>query len=128
MQKIEAVHFEEFFVQRLKRYDVEKAEVVEEAKAQMELIPHVREAYDEFVHSRRVDASTKKREEALQSMENAYHKYKEIIVNLDVGRKFYNDLSKIVVRFRDECRAFAHQRRMEAADGERSVIFDCLLA
>jgi programmed cell death 6-interacting protein len=61
-----------------------------------------------------VDSSLKDREDALQTLENGYSKYKEIISNLDVGRKFYNDLARLLQRFRDEVRAWVYSRRVEA--------------
>ena len=73
-----------------------------------------------FLVARRGDQSTKKREQALQNLENAYFKYKEIISNLDVGRKFYNDLAKITNRFRDDCRGF-NTEGGGAVERDRSV-------
>merc|ERR1711977_409993 len=67
-----------------------------------------------FVLARKGDTSSREREQALQKLENAYFKYKEIVSNLEVGRKFYNDLAKIVGRFRDGVKAFVYERREEA--------------
>ena len=119
MQNIEAVQFENLFDKRLEMYDVDQDMVKEEAREQQEAIKRVQEANVAFVNARRGDQSTKQREQALQALENAYFKYKEIISNLDVGRKFYNDLAKIVSRFRDECRNFAYQRKSEASQIEK---------
>ncbi|KAF2840799.1 BRO1-domain-containing protein [Patellaria atrata CBS 101060] len=118
MQTIEAVQFETIFDERLTQYDVDKKMVQEEELEQQEIIKLLRDTNTAFINARRGDTSTRQREQALQSLENAYFKYKEIISNLDVGRKFYNDLAKIVGRFRDECRNFVYQRRAEAASME----------
>lgn len=40
-----------------------------------------------FLQSRKEDASVKERERILQSLDLAYHKYKEITRNLDEGLK-----------------------------------------
>ena len=40
---------------------------------------------------------------------------------LEVGRKFYNDLAKIVGRFRDGVKAFVYERREEAMRMESYV-------
>jgi programmed cell death 6-interacting protein len=122
MQTIEAVQFEGLFDKRLQMYDVDQDMVKDEAREQDEAIKKLQDANAAFVNARRGDQSTKQREQALQSLENAYFKYKEIISNLDVGRKFYNDLAKIVNRFRDEARSFAYQRKSEASQIERSVV------
>jgi len=121
MQKIEAVQFEGLFDQRLQMYDVDVEMVKEEAKEQHEAIKRLQVANASFINARRGDQSTKQREQALQSLENAFYKYKEIIQNLDNGRKFYNDLAKIVSRFRDECRNFAYERKSEASQLEKYV-------
>jgi programmed cell death 6-interacting protein len=118
MQTIEAVQFESLFDKRLQMYDADQNMVQEEEKDQAEAIKRLQDANAAFLIARRGDQSTKKREQALQNLENAYFKYKEIISNLDVGRKFYNDLAKIVSRFRDDARSFAYQRKSEASQIE----------
>ncbi|KAF1960310.1 BRO1-domain-containing protein [Byssothecium circinans] len=121
MQNIEAVQFESLFDKRLQKYDADQDMVKDEAREQQEAITRLQNANAAFVNARRGDQSTKQREQALQSLENAYYKYKEIIANLDVGRKFYNDLAKIVNRFRDESRSFAYQRKQEASQIENDI-------
>ncbi|ORX92895.1 BRO1-like domain-domain-containing protein [Clohesyomyces aquaticus] len=121
MQNIEAVQFENLFDKRLQMYDVDQDMVRDEAKEQEEAIKRLKDANTAFLTARKGDQSTKQREQALQSLENAYFKYKEIISNLDVGRKFYNDLAKIVSRFRDDCRGFAYQRKSEASQIENDI-------
>ena len=119
MQTIEAVQFENLFDRRLQMYDVDQDMVQDEEKEQAEATKRLQDANASFLIARRGDQSTKQREQALQNLENAYFKYKEIISNSDVGRKFYNDLAKIVNRFRDDVRSFAYQRKSEASQIER---------
>lgn len=38
-----------------------------------------------------------------------------------MGRKFYNDLAKMLGRFRDDCKAFVQQRRVEASQLESDI-------
>ena len=121
MQKIEPAQFEDLFERRLERYDADRAMIVEEREEQEEMSSRLKEANASFLHARRGDSSTHEREQALQKLENGYSKYKEIVANLEVGRKFYNDLAKIVSRFRDDCRSFAYQRRTEAGQLESYV-------
>ena len=124
MHTVEAVQFENLFDKRLQMYDVDQDMVQEEEKEQAEAIKRLQDANAAFLIARRGDQSNKKREQALQNLENAYIKYKEIISNLDVGRKFYNDLAKIVNRFRDDARSFAYQRKSEASGLEKCVSSD----
>lgn len=110
-------HFEEFFEQRLDRlYEPELEAVERDREEQEKLLAEVTRVNREFESQKRMgDPSTRLREERLQTLENAYFKYKEIVSNLEVGRKFYNDLSRIVGQvFRDQARVWANQRRMEA--------------
>jgi programmed cell death 6-interacting protein len=118
MQAIQASQFEDLFEEQLRLYDVDREMLAQERRDQEQLSDKVREANRAFTRAHKGDASTKERETALQDLENGYLKYKEIISNLEVGRKFYNDLAKIVGRFRDDAKAFVHQRRMEASQLE----------
>ena len=118
MQKIEPAQFEDLFEKRLQRYDDDRRMITDEQEEQEHIASDLREANTAFVDARRGDSSTREREKALQSLENAYSKYKEIVANLNTGRKFYNDLAKIITAFRDQCKDFRYQRRMEAVQIE----------
>ncbi|KAJ5934716.1 hypothetical protein N7466_004263 [Penicillium verhagenii] len=121
MQTIQASQFEDLFEKHLRHYDSDRQMLAQEQKEQDQLGEEVREANRAFTRAHKGDTSTKERETALQDLENGYLKYKEIISNLEVGRKFYNDLAKIVSRFRDDAKAFVHQRRMEASQLEADI-------
>ncbi|WEW55531.1 pH-response regulator protein palA/rim20 [Emydomyces testavorans] len=121
MQNIEASQFEDLFEEHLRLYDQDRDMLVEEQKNQNQIEDQLRGANRAFTMARKGDSSTKEREKALQDLENAYIKYKEIISNIEVGRKFYNDLAKLVSRFREECKKFVQQRRMEAGQMETDI-------
>ncbi|KAL8698157.1 MAG: hypothetical protein Q9201_006729 [Fulgogasparrea decipioides] len=121
MQKIEPAQFENLFEDRLEQYDVDKEMVSQERESQSQLVTRIQEANAAFTKARTGDSSTKERAQALQRLENAYFKYKEIVSNLNTGRKFYNDLAPIVTRFTDGCRDFAYQRRVEAGQMETDL-------
>jgi programmed cell death 6-interacting protein len=120
-QTVVPAHFEDFFEQRLSKYDPDIEVLKSEAEEQERLTQQLTEANTAFVAARKGDTSSREREQALQKLENAFFKYKEIVSNLEVGRKFYNDLAKIVGRFRDGCRAFVQERKEEARRLERYV-------
>lgn len=121
MQVIQASQFEELFEEKLHLYDADKEMVAQEQHDQDQIAAQVREANRAFIKAQHGDASSKEREKALQDLENGYLKYKEILSNLEVGRKFYNDLAKHVGRFRDDSKAFVQQRRVEASQLEAYV-------
>lgn len=117
-------HFEDFFEKRLSRtYDSDIASLKSESEEQGKLLEELEKANASFIKARAGDTSTREREQALQKLEMAYYKYKEIVNNVDGGRKFYNDLAKIVGRFRDGCKAFVAERREEGrrAEGDLSM-------
>lgn len=118
MQKIEPGQFEDLFDEHLRLYDNDRDMVAEEQKSQSQIEDQLRETNRAFTIARKGDSSTKNREKALQGLEGGYLRYKEIISNIEVGRKFYNDLAKLVGRFREDCKKFVHQRRMEASQME----------
>ncbi|KAF7896546.1 hypothetical protein EAF00_006560 [Botryotinia globosa] len=108
-------HFEDFFERRLSHtYDADLTSLKTESEEQEKLLQQLEIANGSFIKARAGDTSTREREQALQKLEMAYYKYKEIVNNVDGGRKFYNDLAKIVGRFRDGCKAFVQDRREEA--------------
>lgn len=110
-------HFEEFFEKRLdSTYESDLEALEKEASEQDRIMTEVQRANQEFeAQKRRMgDKGGKEREAALQTLDNAYYKYKEIVNNVEVGRKFYNDLSKIVGQFRDNARAWINERRKDA--------------
>ncbi|KAI9676278.1 MAG: pH-response regulator protein palA/rim20 [Trizodia sp. TS-e1964] len=120
-QKLEPAHFEDFFEKRLQQYDNDKDEIAEESRDQGQLVHRLKEANLAFSNARKGDSSTKDREKALQKLEHAYFKYKEVIANLDVGRKFYSDLAKILGRFKHECENFSYQRQLEAVQIDTEI-------
>ena len=121
MQKIEPAQFENLFEERLENYDEDHKSIVKEKEEQDQIALQLRQKNAAFANARKGDNSTREREQALQRLENAYAKYKEIISNMNTGRKFYNDLAKIVNRFRDDCKNFAYQRRVEAGQLESDL-------
>lgn len=119
LRKLEPVHFEPLFESRLSsRYSADRSLIPEETEAQQDLIDQLREANNSFNACRKGETVSREREQALQALENAYLKHREIMGNLDVGRKFYNDLARLLQRFRDECSVFVYGRRVQAGQVE----------
>ncbi|KAI1175138.1 BRO1-like domain-containing protein [Nemania sp. FL0916] len=110
-------HFEDFFEKRLDSlYEPDLEMVQKEGAEQERLLSDLIRVNREFESQKKMagDKGNRERERALQELENAYYKYKELTSNVEVGRKFYNDLSRIVGNFRDSARTFATERRREA--------------
>lgn len=120
-ETISAAQFEDFFDRQLAKYDSDIASLKQESEEQDKLVRQLELANASFVSARKGDTSSREREQALQKLENAYLKYKEIIHNLETGRKFYNDLARIVSRFRDGAKSFVQERREEAMRMEKYV-------
>ncbi len=110
-------HFEDFFEKRLDLlYEPDLEMLKKEGTEQEKLLSDLTRANREFESQKKMvgDKGNREREQALQKLENAYYKYKELTSNVEVGRKFYNDLSRIVGNFRDSARTFVTERRREA--------------
>lgn len=119
--QIAPAHFEDFFEKRLEQYDADILSIRTDEREQDELLRELQLQNTKFIKARQGDTSSKEREKALQTLEEAYFKYKELVNSLEVGRKFYNDLNKIVGRFRDKAREFAYTRRAEASTMESDL-------
>ncbi|KAI1147809.1 BRO1-like domain-containing protein [Nemania diffusa] len=110
-------HFEDFFDKRLDLlYEPDLDMLQKEGAEQERLLSELIRVNREFESQKKMagDKGNREREQALQKLENAYYKYKELTSNVEVGRKFYNDLSRIVGSFRDSARTFTTERRREA--------------
>ena len=111
-------HFEDFFDKRLdKLYEPEIQALKKEEEEQEKVLGAIERANREFEAQKRQwsNQGTREREAALQKLDNAYFKYKEVVNNLEVARKFYNDLNKIVGQgFRDRVKKWVADRHMEA--------------
>ncbi|VUC36723.1 unnamed protein product [Clonostachys rosea] len=118
-------HFEDFFDNRLdKLYEPEVEGLAKEDEEQEKVLGVIERANREFEAQKRLhsDRGTKEREEALQKLDNAYFKYKEVVNNLEVARKFYNDLNKIVSQgFRDRVKNWVAERHLEARQLEEEI-------
>ncbi|KAK3988835.1 pH-response regulator protein palA/prr-1 [Cladorrhinum sp. PSN332] len=109
-------HFEEFFDKRLDSlYDSELDMMEKERTDQEKLVGDIQKANRDFEVQKRTigESGNREREKVLQRLDNAYYKYKEIVSNIEVGRKFYNDLSRIVEQFRNQARNWVNERRKE---------------
>ena len=115
---IQPVHFESFFDKRLdKLYEPEFDSLKKEQEEQDKLLSQVERANREFESQKRQKSNmgSREREQALQRLDNAFFKYKEVVNNIEVARKFYNDLNKIVGQgFRDRVKAWVGERHMQA--------------
>jgi programmed cell death 6-interacting protein len=120
-QTVVPAHFEDFFETSLQKYDTDLSSLKTESEEQEKLLRSLETSNASFVAARKGDTSSREREQALQKLENAYFKYKEIVSNLEVGRKFYNDLARIVGRFRDGAKSFIYERREEALRLEQEL-------
>ncbi|KAF3349522.1 BRO1-like domain-containing protein [Verticillium dahliae] len=121
---IAPAHFEDFFERRLDKLYEPELEAVEKEDAEQErMMTEIERVNREFESQRKSSiGGNREREQALQRLDNAYYKYKEIVNHLDVGRKFYNDLSKVVGQnFRDPVKVWVSERRIDAKSLEEEL-------
>lgn len=84
---IEAAHFEPLFDKEMQPFERLREEMDGSEGAQEERLEIIRQRNEAFVESRKVDALMQKREQALQTMDLAYSKYRELSANLVEGLK-----------------------------------------
>ncbi|KAI5809570.1 putative pala protein [Peziza echinospora] len=124
--KIDPAVFDHLFQLRLTRhYAQDQRDLTTEITEQTALTTRLGDANSAFVAARNSSSSIPgERDKALQQLENAYFKYREVISGLDKGRTFYNDLAKLFVRYKEEVRNWTAARRLEARrlDEELSVV------
>ncbi|KAH9481355.1 pH-response regulator protein palA/RIM20 [Psilocybe cubensis] len=105
--------FEDILDEELAKYDRFIVEMKEIRRKQDEMITEIKNLNTQFLDSRKDDPSVKEREIALQSLDMAYSKYREITRNLEEGFQFYNDLAAILIQFKEVCKAWCHHRNQE---------------
>ncbi|CCU74893.1 putative pH-response regulator protein palA/RIM2 [Blumeria hordei DH14] len=122
LQPLMPAHFEELLESRLSKYDSDVLDVKDEEEEQEGLIKKLKIFNDEFIQAKNGnDDISREREKVLQRLENAYNQHKEIFINLEAARKFYNDLGQILSRFREEVNVWVAQRREEATRLESDI-------
>ncbi|KAL0565208.1 pH-response regulator protein palA/rim20, partial [Marasmius crinis-equi] len=119
LAEVQPAMFEDIFDEELVKYDKFIKWMNELQPRQEELldsirIPKMLQAENAlFLQSRKEDESVKERERTLQSLDLAYHKYQEIVRNLEEGIKFYNDLLARLLQLKDACKQWSNERSRE---------------
>ncbi|KAG2177234.1 hypothetical protein INT43_007891 [Umbelopsis isabellina] len=117
--KIETSQFDPLFTTELGKYSDLLSQVKKHSQNQWMLLNKIQDANNEFVAKRRGNMEVSRREKALQNLEQAYLKFKEIRTNLVEGIKFHSQFSKALVKYRDICVDFVMARQIEAVDLSR---------
>ncbi|KAH9849704.1 BRO1-domain-containing protein [Lenzites betulinus] len=118
---VQPAMLEDILEEELSKYDKYRSQFDENAQKQTDLLQSLQERHVQFIQSRREDAVVKERELALQSLDLAYHKYREIVRNLEEGQKFYNEFSALLSEFRVLCKDYAAERRGEVSVLNRAL-------
>ncbi|KAL5629503.1 hypothetical protein BROUX41_001109 [Berkeleyomyces rouxiae] len=128
---LDAASFDEWLESRLdSMYEAELAALAADEDEQNHVLGELARVHREFESQKRVvgDRGGREREEVLQSLNAAYDKYKEVLENAEAGRKFYNDLGKIVgAHFRDTAKVWANDRRLDAQSLEEEILLPPLI-
>ncbi|KIM39855.1 hypothetical protein M413DRAFT_19615 [Hebeloma cylindrosporum] len=113
--------FEDILDEELAKFDKFLVEMEEIVRKQDGILGEIQTRDKLFLDSRRDDPVVKERENALQSLDLAYFKYREITRNLDEGFKFYNDLAGILIQFKEVCKTWSLHRNQEIHTLTRSM-------
>ncbi|KAF5371831.1 hypothetical protein D9615_009578 [Tricholomella constricta] len=114
--------FEDVSDEELAKFDRFLREMAEIEQRQSGILAEIQRRNELFLQSRKDDPAVKEREHALQSLDLAYHKYREITRNLDEGFKvgFYNDLATIFLQFKEACKNWSRLRNQQIHSLSRS--------
>ncbi|KAJ8072525.1 pH-response regulator protein palA/rim20 [Marasmius tenuissimus] len=121
LAEVQPAMFEDVIDEELVKYDKFIKWMNELQPRQEELLDSIRAENNLFLQSRKEDQSVKERERALQSLDLSYHKYQEIIQNLEEGIKFYNDLLTLLLQLKDACKQWTNDRSREVHVLSRSL-------
>ncbi|KAK0483604.1 BRO1-like domain-containing protein [Armillaria novae-zelandiae] len=113
LTKVQPATFEDVLDEELAKYDKFCEYIKESEQKQEDILSSIEADNEKFIKSRKDDPSVKEREHALQSLDLSYHKYREITNNLQEGIKFYNDLSGLLLQFKDSCKIWCNHRQQE---------------
>jgi len=105
--------FEDTFEKEMGKYDKFKSALEEGETTQREILAQLKERRKALIASRQNDPTVKQREHAIQSLELAYHKCREIEANLAEGTRFHQDFAVLLKSFKDECQQWVDQRSSE---------------
>ncbi|TKY89532.1 hypothetical protein EX895_001317 [Sporisorium graminicola] len=111
--EVSAADFEELFDRQLAKYTRFDQDLAASSAAQAALLERIKQRNAEFVEARRSDATIQRREKALQSLDAAYAKYRELSSNLVEGLEFYNGLARILSGYRDAVREWTRARQVD---------------
>ncbi|KAJ9474069.1 pH-response regulator protein palA/RIM20 [Pseudozyma hubeiensis] len=111
--EVSAADFEELFDQQLRKYSRYTSDLSNSSAQQETLLQRIQECNTAFVNARRSDATIQRREKALQNLDSAYVKYRELSSNLVEGLEFYNGLAKILSGYRDGVKEWARARQVD---------------
>ncbi|KAG6909867.1 hypothetical protein DXG01_014903 [Tephrocybe rancida] len=120
LTEIEPAMFEDVSDEELAKFDKFLVEMGEIGQRQATILAEIQRRNELFLQSRKDDPAVKEREYALQSLDLAYHKYREITRNLDEGFKFYNDLATIFLQFKEACKNWSRSRNQQIHSLTRS--------
>ncbi|KAG6816889.1 hypothetical protein H0H87_002009 [Tephrocybe sp. NHM501043] len=87
LAEVKPAMFEDVSDEELAKYDKFLVEIGEIGQRQGGILSEIQRRNELFLQSRKDDPAVKEREYALQSLDLAYHKYREITRNLDEGFK-----------------------------------------
>ncbi|OJT11438.1 pH-response regulator protein palA/RIM20 [Trametes pubescens] len=118
---VQPAMFEDILDEELSKYDRFRVQLEDNGQKQEAFLQSLQERHTLFIQSRKEDAAVKERELALQSLDLAYHKYREIVRNLEEGQKFYNEFSALLSEFRALCKDYAAARGQEASALTRAM-------
>ncbi|KAL7416997.1 BRO1-like domain-containing protein [Mrakia frigida] len=113
--EVRAEWFEGLFERELRKYESAREEMEGNGREVEVVLEEIRVQNEAFLASRRTSPTIKARENALQDLDLAYHRYREVVLNLTEGVKFYNDLLTLLTGYKNDCKEWVWSRRSDVS-------------
>ncbi|EJU04879.1 BRO1-domain-containing protein [Dacryopinax primogenitus] len=114
MDNLEPEMFEDLIQSLMSKLEVWSDKMNDQAELLSGRLDEIREENLLFEELTLNDPVMKERERALQELDVAYHRYSEVLGNLTEGLNFYNGMAQYLNDLRENCKAWARDRRAEA--------------
>ncbi|CAG8461462.1 7083_t:CDS:10 [Funneliformis caledonium] len=112
--KLEPAHFEDLFNEQMKKYDKFLLTCNKLSDIQDNLLASISEKFEEYNKRRRVASTNPRRTQFIQTLGNGYKCFINILQRLQEGMAFYARSQANADELKQNCQAFATQRRKEA--------------
>ncbi|CAB4419941.1 unnamed protein product [Rhizophagus irregularis] len=112
--KLEPAHFEDLFIEQLKKYDSFLSTYNKLSDVQEKVLASISDKFEEYNKKRRIALNNPNRVQFIQNLETGYKYFTHILQRLQEGMAFYARSQANVDELKQNCQAFSAIRKKEA--------------